>query len=79
MAEVRAGAAGPVVAVVAPEEVGGLGRFEIAEPEILLGQRFGDGVVGAACDGDQQQRSAGRLGQPGEAPSPKRWASKAST
>ena len=31
VAEVQAGATGPVVAVVAPEEVGGLGRLEVAE------------------------------------------------
>ena len=58
----------PVVAVVAAQEVGRLGRLEVADVEALLGQRLGDGVVRAAGDGDQQQGPAGGVGQPGEAP-----------
>ena len=68
VAEVRTGAARPVVAVVAAQEVGRLGRLEVADVEALLGQRLGDGVVRGPGDGDQQQGPAGGVGQPGEAP-----------
>ena len=67
VAEERAGAARAVVVVVAAQQVGGLGRLQVADVEPLLGERLGDGVVRAAGDGHQQQGLPRGVGQAGEA------------